>query len=58
MTDFRLVLKSLFGRPTSTAVTVLLIGIAVALLLSMRSLREAGRESFTRGVGNAHLDRT
>ncbi|MEE2895803.1 MAG: ABC transporter permease [Planctomycetota bacterium] len=55
MTDFRLVLKSLFGRPTSTAVTVLLIGIAVALLLSMRSLREAGRDSFTRGVGNAHL---
>ena len=49
MTDLRLVLKSLTARSTSTVVTCLLIAIAVALLLSMRSLREAGRESFTRG---------
>ena len=55
MTDLRLVLRSLWSRPTSTLVTMLLIAIAVALLLSMRSLREAGRRSFTRGVGNAHL---
>ena len=55
MTDLRLVLRSLGSRPTSTVVTMLLIAIAVALLLSMRSLREAGRRSFTRGVGNAHL---
>ena len=55
MTDLRLVLRSLRSRPTSTLVTMLLIAIAVALLLSMRSLREAGRRSFTRGVGNAHL---
>ncbi|MAC20214.1 MAG: hypothetical protein CMJ23_11175 [Phycisphaerae bacterium] len=55
MTDLRLVLRSLWSRPTSTVVTMLLIAIAVALLLSMRSLREAGRRSFTRGVGNAHL---
>ena len=55
MTDLRLVLRSLLGRLTSTTVTVMLIAIAVALLLSMRSLREAGRNSFTRGVGNAHL---
>lgn len=55
MTDGRLVLRSLLARPTSTIVTALLIAIAVALLLSMSSLREAGRRSFTRGVGNAHL---
>jgi putative ABC transport system permease protein len=55
MTDLRLILKSLMARATSTAVTCLLIAIAVALLLSMLSLREAGRRSFTRGVGNAHL---
>ncbi|MCP3860695.1 MAG: ABC transporter permease [Phycisphaeraceae bacterium] len=55
MTDLRLVLKSLSARSTSTVVTCLLIAIAVALLISMRSLREAGRRSFTRGVGNAHL---
>ena len=55
MSDIRLIMRSLLGRPTSTIVTILLIGIAVALLLSMRSLREAGRDSFTRGVGNAHL---
>lgn len=55
MTDGRLVLRSLLARPTSTVVTALLIAIAVALLLSMSSLREAGRRSFTRGVGNAHL---
>ena len=55
MTDLRLVLKSLSARSTSTIITCLLISIAVALLISMRSLREAGRRSFTRGVGNAHL---
>lgn len=55
MTDLRLVLKSLAARSTSTVVTCLLIAIAVALLISMLSLREAGRRSFTRGVGNAHL---
>jgi putative ABC transport system permease protein len=55
MTDLRLILKSLMARSASTAVTCLLIAIAVALLLSMLSLREAGRRSFTRGVGNAHL---
>ena len=55
MTDLRLVLKSLTARSTSTVVTCLLIAIAVALLISMLSLREAGRRSFTRGVGNAHL---
>ena len=55
MTDLRLILKSLMARAASTAVTCLLIAIAVALLLSMLSLREAGRRSFTRGVGNAHL---
>ncbi len=55
MTDGRLVLRSLLARPTSTLVTAALIAIAVALLLSMSSLREAGRRSFTRGVGNAHL---
>ncbi|MEE2972446.1 MAG: FtsX-like permease family protein [Planctomycetota bacterium] len=55
MTDLRLVIRSLLARPTSGIVTVLLIAIAVALLLSMQSLREAGRRSFTRGVGNAHL---
>ena len=42
MTDLRLVLKSLMARFASTAVTCLLIAIAVALLLSMLSLREAG----------------
>lgn len=55
MTDGRLVIRSLLARPTSTVVTAALIAIAVALLLSMSSLREAGRRSFTRGVGNAHL---
>ena len=55
MSDLRLILKSLLGRPTSTLITVLLIAIAVALLLTMQGLRDAGRRSFTRGVGNAHL---
>ena len=55
MSDLRLVLRSLSARPTSTSITILLIAIAVALLLTMRSLRDAGRQSFTRGVGNAHL---
>lgn len=55
MSDLRLVLRSLLARPTSTVVTIMLIAVAVALLLTMRGLRDAGRQSFTRGVGNAHL---
>ena len=55
MSDLRLILRSLLSRPTSSIITILLIALAVALLLSMRSLRDAGRQSFTRGVGNAHL---
>ena len=55
MSDLRIVLRSLRTRLTSTIVTVGLVSVAVALLLSLLSLREAGKDSFRRGVGNAHL---
>ena len=55
MNDLRIVLRSLRTRLTSTIVTVGLVSVAVALLLSLLSLREAGKNSFRRGVGNAHL---
>lgn len=55
MSDLRIVLRSLRTRLTSTIVTVSLVSVAVALLLSLLSLREAGKDSFRRGVGNAHL---
>lgn len=55
MSDLRIALRSLRTRLASTIVTVSLVAVAVALLLSLLSLREAGKDSFQRGVGNAHL---
>ena len=55
MSDLRIVLRSLRSRLTSTIVTVAMVAVAVALLLTLLSLRQAGKDSFRRGVGNAHL---
>ncbi|MCA3006024.1 MAG: FtsX-like permease family protein [Planctomycetaceae bacterium] len=55
MTDLTLVRKSLLARLPSTVVTVLTVGVAVALLLLLLSMREAGRQSFQRGTGDMHI---
>ncbi|MFO0828420.1 MAG: ABC transporter permease [Phycisphaerales bacterium] len=55
MSDLAIVLRSLNARRFSTAVTVLTVAIAVALLLTLLSLRAQGSRAFLRGSGNAHL---
>lgn len=55
MSDLRIVLRSLRIRLVSTSVSIALVAISVGVLLTLLSLREAGRESFRRGLGNSHL---
>ncbi|MSR40998.1 MAG: FtsX-like permease family protein [Phycisphaerales bacterium] len=55
MTDLTIVLRSLRLRLFSTIVTALLVATSAGLLLSMLSLRNAGKAAFERGSGNAHL---
>ncbi len=55
MSDFTIVLRSLRARLFSTIVTVITVAIAVALLLTLLSLKSAGNRAFLRGSGNAHL---
>jgi putative ABC transport system permease protein len=55
MTDFSIVLRSLRARAFSTLTTVLMVGVAVGLLFVLVSMRDAGRQAFSRGTGNMHL---
>ncbi len=55
MTDFTIVLRSLRVRLFSTIVTALLVATSAGLLLTILSLRSAGKAAFERGSGNAHL---
>lgn len=55
LTDFAIVRRSLRSRLFSTCVTALTVAVAVALMLVLLSLRDAGRQAFTRGSGNMHL---
>ncbi|NBX50582.1 hypothetical protein EBT25_11755, partial [bacterium] len=55
MNDLRIVLISLRARLLSTVVTSGSVAVAVALLLTMLSLRSAGFDAFQRGTGTMHL---
>lgn len=55
MTDLAVVLRSLQARLGQTLITVVTVAIASGLLLSLLSLREAGRQAFRRGSGNIDL---
>ena len=55
LTDLTVVTRSLTGRLFSTVVTALTVTVAVALLLVLLGLRDAGRQAFSRGPGNMHL---
>ena len=55
MTDLAIIRRSLRARWLSTVLTILMVGVAVALLLVMLSLRDAGARAFERGSGNMHL---
>src|ERR1043166_822648 len=55
MTDFTIILRSLKARRFSTVVTAFTVAVAVALMLVLLSMRDAGRQAFQRGTGNMHL---
>lgn len=55
MTDLSIVQRSLTSRRFSTITTILTVAIAVALLVVLLSLRDAGRQALLRGAGNMHL---
>lgn len=55
MNDLRVVVVSLKARSLSSAVTMGSVAVAVALLLTMLSLRSAGFQAFQRGTGTTHL---
>ncbi|MCH2160906.1 MAG: ABC transporter permease [Phycisphaerales bacterium] len=55
MSDFAIVLRSLRTRKVSSGITIAMVAVAVALLLTLLSLRESAQQSFRRGTGNAHL---
>ncbi|MBX3363911.1 MAG: FtsX-like permease family protein [Phycisphaeraceae bacterium] len=55
MTDFTIVRRSLNARLFSTVTTALTVGVAVALLFVLLTLRDSAKSAFSRGSGNMHL---
>jgi putative ABC transport system permease protein len=55
MTDWTIITRSLRSRLFSTVTTVVTVGVAVALMLVLLTMRDAGRKAFERGSGNMHL---
>jgi len=55
MTDFTIITRSLTTRLFSTLTTVATVAVAVALLLVLLTMRDAGRRAFERGSGTMHL---
>lgn len=55
MTDWSIIGRSLRTRALSTAITAATVAVAVALLLVLLSMKDAGERAFARGSGNVHL---
>ncbi len=55
MTDLTIITRSMKARLFSTVTTIITVAVAVGLMLLLLSLRKAGEEAFSRGVGNMHL---
>lgn len=55
LTDLAIVRRSMTARLFSTLITALTVAVAVALLLVILSLRDAGRRAFASGTGTMHL---
>jgi putative ABC transport system permease protein len=55
MTDFTIVRRSLLGRLFGTITTIITVAVAVGLMLVLLSMRDAGKQAFSRGGGNMHL---
>lgn len=55
MTDFTIIRRSMTSRLFSTVTTIITVAVAVALMLTLLAMRDAGRRAFERGAGNMHL---
>ncbi|MBX3315860.1 MAG: FtsX-like permease family protein [Phycisphaeraceae bacterium] len=55
ITDLTIVRRSMQVRLFSTVTTILMVGVAVALMLTLLTLKDATRNAFSRGTGNMHL---
>lgn len=55
MTDLTIVRRSMTVRLFSTVTTILMVGVAVALMLTLLALKDATKNAFSRGTGNMHL---
>lgn len=55
MTDLQIVGRSMGARMFSTITTIITVAVAVALMLVLLSMRDSGRQAFSRGSGNMHL---
>lgn len=53
--DGRIIVGSLVSRRFQTVTTMLTVAIAVGLLLTILSMRDATRQTLERGAGNMHL---
>ena len=55
ITDWTIVRRSLLGRRFLSATTALTVAVAVALMVVIVSVKDAGYRAFERGAGNMHL---
>ena len=55
ITDTTLLARSLAARKFSTATTIAVVALGVALMLVLLSMKDAGRQAFDRGRGNMHV---
>ncbi len=55
LTDMHIVVRSLRHRLFSTITTISMVAVAVALLLTLFTLRESAARAFSRGTGNMHV---
>lgn len=55
MTDLTIIRRSMSARLFSTVTTAATVAVAVALMLTLLSMRDSGRRAFERGTGNMHL---
>jgi putative ABC transport system permease protein len=55
LSDLTIVTRSLWARRFSTITTALTVAVAVALMLVLTTMRDAGQRAFERGTGNMHV---
>jgi len=55
LSDWRIVTRSVGARLFSSVTTVVTVGIAVALMTLLLSMKASGRDAFSRGTGNAQM---